>query len=104
MFFPRMRRRFPLALLLAVLLLAAQHLAAVHQLGHAEEQLAGLTHGNACSTCLMVAALDTPVLDAIGPAAAPTFGRASPPAAQGEAAWVGGAPCAYRSRAPPRLA
>ena len=101
---PRMLRSLPLALLLAVLLLAAQQGAAVHQLGHAEEQLSGLAHDNACGTCLIVAALDTPAVDVVGPAAAPRSGGALPPAARGSAGLVGGASCAYRSRARPRLA
>ena len=90
--------------LLALLLVLAQQVGGLHRLGHAADALAGLPQAEVCDACLALATLDTPAVDAVW--AAPTWPAFQAPPARDLAIASGatGAPCAYRSRAPPRRA
>lgn len=97
-------RPFGLRVLLALLLVLAQQFGGPHRLGHAADALAGLPQSETCANCLALAALDSPAVDA--PPAVPPWRvfQASPPPGRTEAGVAARSPCAYRSRAPPRLA
>ncbi len=97
-------QRWATRLFLALLLVAVQQFGALHRLGHAAEQLAGMPQTQLCDACLDIAALDSPAFDTGCAAARSLAPEATSPLQRGIAALVGGAPGAYRSRAPPRLA
>jgi len=90
-------------MLLALLFVAVQQFGMLHQLDHAVEQLAGLPQTQLCEACLEIAALDSPALDTGGTAAALPHPETTAAHWHRSAAITGGAPGAYRSRAPPTL-
>ncbi len=94
-------RLFVSRLLLALALVLAQQLGAMHRLSHAIDQVHGLAPEPACEACLALAALDKPVASSAVAMAALPERLAAAPRAHPVLAVASGGRGAYRSRAPP---
>jgi hypothetical protein len=94
-------QRLASRVLLALVLVWAQQLGAVHRLGHAFEQIAGLAHEPACETCCALCAIDGPSTPSVAAMALLPAGFAAAPTERAVGFIVHGGQGFYRSRAPP---
>ena len=95
--------RLAMRILLALALVLAQQVGALHRLSHATEPMRGLAHESVCEACLAMVALDKPIVVHGPRLPAIDDGVAAAPAERAATRVIAGGRAAYRSRAPPAL-